>query len=386
MSDVQLLFVVLGGLYLWECAGWLRRGGIAFTSWTGRRWRMQHPGVMLGNQRGGFVFAAPLPPLGTLHTGYQWPFSLGPDGVLFFVSASVNSGWRASQSGRFLSWAELSGLSVTGKKLRLNREAIFAAATPTLAQHLHHILSHIPKLNPGERAVAIEKMLSASFDTKQIEKLLHELQSNTQLVRVLANVLFVLVFAIAPALIWFIGLKLVWIGVLAGILTLTITMAVRFRQIHAKFYPAAADDRFTQTLIIALAPASTMRAHDLLSRALLENFHPLAVAKVLLPLETFRRFARRFLLDLRHPALPGCSNPQPQALATEIFFRRTLLEIVAGWLNEQKIPSDELCRPPAPADDSCRAYCPRCEAQFTSASGFCADCGGLSLQPFPKVS
>ena len=65
MNDVQLLFVVLACLYGWECACWVRRGGLAFVTWLGRHWSAQQPGALVGNQRGGFIFVPPLPPLGT---------------------------------------------------------------------------------------------------------------------------------------------------------------------------------------------------------------------------------------------------------------------------------------------------------------------------------
>jgi hypothetical protein len=129
-----------------------------------------------------------------------------------------------------------------------------------------------------------------------------------------------------------------------------------------------------------------MRAHDIVTRLLLEQYHPLAVAKTLLGGESFRRFAHRVLLDLRYPAPPTCSNSQPQAIATEVFYRQTLLEVVESWLVENKLSPDELCCPPPRADESCASYCPRCEAQFVSVSGTCSDCGGLPLMAFRKAS
>jgi len=83
---------------------------------------------------------------------------------------------------------------------------------------------------------------------------------------------------------------------------------------HRALYPHAEDERFTHTLTIALAPTSALRAHDALSRPLVEMFHPLAVAKVLLPEGRFREFARPVLLDIRHPALPLC--PSDDSCAT----------------------------------------------------------------------
>ena len=66
MSDVQLLFLVLAVLYAWECACWVTRGTVVFRSWLGRAWHSSPPSTLLGNQRGGFTFAHPLPPLGAV--------------------------------------------------------------------------------------------------------------------------------------------------------------------------------------------------------------------------------------------------------------------------------------------------------------------------------
>lgn len=386
MSDVQFLFAILGGLYAWECACWINRGGVFFSNWIGRSWRVQHPATMLGNQRGGFVLAAPIPPLGAVLTANQFPFSLSPDGVLVFVSPNVNPGWRPTQSGRFLTWEEAGHLRVEGKKFLLQKEKILSASTVTRANHLLQSLAAISKLTREHREVAIKNLLRGGLDTKQIKALHQDFDQQVRPIRFLANALFVLVFVIAPLLIGFIGLKLVWLGLLVALLGLSITTATLFCRLHRKFYPAASDERFTQTLILAMAPATTMRAHDIASRPLLENFHPLAVAHHLLDADSFRRFARHLLLDLRNPAPPAFPSASPQTIATELFYRRLLLEVAEAWLAERKLPAAELCRPPTPADETCHAFCPRCEAQFTSAAGECSDCGGLALVAFRKPS
>lgn len=386
MNDIQFLFVILGALYLWECACWLRRGGVVCSTWLGRVWRMHHPAVMLGNQSGGFILAPPFPPLGSTLVAFQSPCSLGPDGVLWFVAGNVNPGWRPHQSACFFDWKSLADLKLHGKKLRLRGETLFSAPTTTRAQFLFQTLAQIAKLPPGQRPEAIQKFVRAAFDDNKLATRWVEFQAGTKHLRLLTNALFVLVFILAPVLIGFIGLKLVWLWLSLALVALTVSTSVLFARVHRKFWPEAADDRFTHSLIIALAPATTMRALDIASRSLLENFHPLAVAKHLLPDAAFRRFARRALLDLRHPVQPTCPNPQPEAVATEAFFRRVQLETAEAWLTENKIPSADLCKPPAPADESCRAHCPRCEAQFTTVTGTCADCGGLPLVAFPKAS
>lgn len=386
MSDVQFLFAILGALYLWECASWLRRGGVAFSTWAGQSWRPHNPAALLGNQNGGFILSMPLPPLGGCFTAYQLPCSLGPDGILFFVSATVNPGWRPTQTGRFLNWDEASRLRLVGKKIMLEKESVYSAATATLAHHLFESLRSIAKQPGTDRARAIKELLCAGFDTKQIETLRGDFDRRVRPIRWLTNTVFVLVFIVAPLLISLFRLKYVWLTLLIVLLGLTIATATLFARMHRRFYPAATDERFSHTLMIALAPATTMRAHDMISRLLLEKFHPLSVARQLLANGAFLDFARRALRDLRHPALPACPNPQPQAIATESFYRRTLLEVTEAWLLENKYSPEELCRPPTPAEESCRAYCPRCEAQFVAPVGECTDCGGLPLVAFRKPS
>jgi hypothetical protein len=81
--------------------------------------------------------------------------------------------------------------------------------------------------------------------------------------------------------------------------------------------------------------------------------------------------------------LPTCPNLQDGALATEKYFRGAAVEITEAWLKESGVVSDELCHPPKPLDESCRAYCPRCEAQFTTVGQVCTDCGGIELVTLP---
>lgn len=379
MNDVQLLFVVLAALYVWECACWLRRGSVAFVTWLGRDWRAVHPGALAGNPNGGFILAAPLPPLGTLLIANQLPLSLSPAGVLAFVATNVNPGWRPAQSGCFVRWENLGAVRVRGKKLFVNGELFLVAATSGFARHLKAELQRLIKLKPAQRETVIPEILRGTLDARAIESRQREYQNRSPAVRRLGNALFLYLVAVVPGLIWYFGFGLTWLALLTGLLALTMATATFFYRAHRALYPAAADERFTHTLTIALAPSSALRAHDALSRPLLETFHPLAVAKQLLPAEEFRPFARRVLLDLRHPARPWGISEQPEVAATEAYSRLALLTATEQFLKQQGLAPDELGRAPAPADDSCRSFCPRCDAQFTTSTGECGDCGGLAV-------
>lgn len=384
MSELQLLFLVLAVLYGWECACWVRRGSVAFSTWLGRNWQARHPGNLLGNQNGGFIFAAPLPPLGTLLTASQFPLSLSPEGVLASVATNVNPGWRPPQSERFFRFAEIREVAARGRKLFINDELVLAASSTGLARQFAAKLQRLTKLPHTQREAAMSELTRAMLDAKAVEQRWSEFQKPARPVRWLGNVMFVYLFLVAPGLIWQLGFKLSWLGLLIGLFALTTATSALFYRAHRALYPQAEDERFTHTLTILLAPMTTMRAHDALSRPLFETFHPLALAKFFLPTNDFRDFARRVLLDLRHPAQPVCSNADPAAHVTELHARTTLRQVAEGLLKQSGVEPDELCKPPARLDESCRAYCPRCRAQFTTASGTCADCGGLALEAFAQ--
>ena len=212
MNDVQLLFVVLAALYLWECACWLRRGSVAFVTWLGRDWRAVHPGALAGNPNGGFILAAPLPPLGSVFIANQLPLSLSPDGVLAFVATNVNPGWRPAQSGGFARWEKLGAVRVRGKKLLVNGELFLVAATSGLARHLKAELQRLAKLTPAERETAIIGMLRGTLDLRAIESRQREYQSRSPAVRRLSNALFGYLLLVVPGLIWYFGFGLTWVG------------------------------------------------------------------------------------------------------------------------------------------------------------------------------
>ncbi len=383
MTDLELLFLVLVVVYGWECACWLRRGSVAFRTWLGRRWHLAHPSALLGNQRGGVIFKHPLPPLGGVLTGNQFPLSLSANAVLAFVAPNINPGPRPEQTARLIRFSEIQAVAVSGKNVLVNGGLLLKAASPTFAATLAQWLRTWSKAPAAERGKQIQQLYRDSLDVKAIEQRWQEFRKQTFVLTMLTNFLFGYLFFLAPFLIWGFGFKSSWLGLLVGLLACTTATAVLFHRIHKRFYPNAEDERFTHFLLILLAPATTIRAHDTLSRPLLEGFHPLAIAKVFCPEPELREFARRVLLELRHPALPVCPRDEPAAQEAERNSRALLRNEVDQFLQRSGLNVEELAAPPAPADETCLSFCPRCRAQFTTAEGVCDDCGGLTLVRFP---
>jgi len=381
VTDLELLFLVLGIVYIWECACWLKRGAVGFRTWLGSRWKVMHPGRLLGNQKGGMILAHPLPPLGILLTSNPWPLSLSPEAVLAYVPGTDPASW-VSQPAGFVLFDQIQSVQASGKNVRVNGQALLQAASLTLASHIAHALQTLRQTAARQRARAIEKLIEDTFDTQAVRERWEEFRTETASLRFAANVLFAYLFLAAPALIWHAGLSFTWKWLLVALLVCTSNIAFLFHRAHKRLYPQAQDERFTNCLIVLLSPASAIRAVDLLARPLLERFHPLATARVLCNETAFIGLARGFLRELCYPALPLCPRPDPAARAAESYARELALGSLKNFLRRNSLEPDELLRPPAPQDPTCHSFCPRCGAQFTAAAGSCQDCGGVALCPF----
>src|SRR5262249_56068131 len=130
MTELQLLLLIFTLIYLWECVCWINRGSVTFVTWFGKRWRVAHPASLIGNQSGGFVLAHPLPPLGTILVGNQYPLSISPDAVLAYVAPCVNPGSRPAQSAKLFKFDAIRNVETVGKKARITAQRLLKAGSP----------------------------------------------------------------------------------------------------------------------------------------------------------------------------------------------------------------------------------------------------------------
>ncbi|PWU13950.1 MAG: hypothetical protein C5B50_18385 [Verrucomicrobia bacterium] len=374
MSDVELLFVILAVVYAIECSWWLDRRSVAFRSCFGKRFRLIQPSSFVGNSRGGFIFTHPLPPLGVALAAHELPLSIASGGVLV--------GSSSGQSQKFIPFDAAREFSAAGKKISGGGSVLLKAGSPGEARHVVQILERLRALDKPRRAPVLEKIIEQSLDNDQVRKRWERFRQKIKSLRVLCNGLFVYLFMFAPVLIGMRGLASNWPWLLGGILALTLPIALSFNRVHKELYAEAVEERFTHFLIVLLSPATAIRAHDVLSRSLLVEFHPLAVAKAFCTPSEFRAFAGEFVRNLRyaHGLEDDSAESDPADIAE--WSRALWLRKLETWLSQQGMNPQELTGPPVPADDTCFSYCPRCLAQFTTEKGSCADCGGIPLVPF----
>ena len=268
--------------------------------------------------------------------------------------------------------------------MRINGQLLVKGASPGNAEYLAGQLRRLSKVSTAQRLGAIQEIVEQGFDIDRIKRRWEDFREKAAGVRRLTNVLFVYLFILAPVLLRYVSFPLTWLVLLIGLLGLMTATALKFHRLHKAFYPGAEDERFSHFFTILLAPATTLRAYDILSKPLLQEFHPLAVAQVLCPEPGFRELARQVLREIQHPGLPLCPSSEPLVRATEQQGRAALRSAVEKLLRRGGIEPASLIQPPVAADAASLAYCPRCLAQFTTKTGQCTDCGGVELLTFTE--
>jgi hypothetical protein len=383
MSEVQLLFFVLAIIYGWECASWFSRGSSIFRTWFGKRWQLVKPGVLLGNQKGGFVFGHPLPPLGTILAVHEFPLRLSPKG--FCISQGVDSGlWIPVE--RYFFWDKVKHVESKGKKVFLNQDLFLKAESPVAAAKIAEILLELKEAKIGDREEMIRKHLQETMDTARIEAGWKEFKNQTPKLRLVTNLLFVHLFILSPALISTLGFPISWLALLLSALVLTSTISLLFYRAHKRLFPRLEDERFSHFIIILLSPATAIRAWDALSRPLFSFHHPLALTKIFCSPEKFREQAGHLMRQSRFPAGTLAAREESRVRETEGYWQKLQLTTFEDFLRRNGVDPEQLMDPPTPADETCLSYCPRCRSQFTSREGVCNDCGGLMLLPLQTTA
>jgi hypothetical protein len=382
MTDAELLFLILAGFYLGECAFWVRTGMFVFSSQLGgkRRRQVDLRFAMLRNPEGG-VLLGNLLPLGQASLTQQWPLSLSPHGVYGFVSQAWSRDGRPRQPERFIRYQDIESVEGHGHRLLVNG-VLFAHTIPTCAGGWAALIRRLAALPETERGKAIDEALARHLNAAAIKERLALFRRLAADLTITCSVLFFTVFVLPPLLVIFDSPFPLYVLLIcyAGLVFLAI---FQFREAHRTLYPQEKWERRRHMLMMLLSPADVVHARDKLGRHLLGDYSPLAVAKVVCSPVRFAEFAAAAWRDMEFPMLPICPAPDDSPRETEAWFRNQLRLRLVQFLGEAGVPLDDVVKPPAPEHPSSRTFCPRCLGQFVLSAGTCADCGGRPLQSFP---
>ncbi len=175
------------------------------------------------------------------------------------------------------------------------------------------------------------------------------------------------------------GTWLIWLFLMALFLGLHVSLIFFYDQAHRELFPDDPGSRWKNLLLCLFSPWQSSRAMDLLGEKLFSPYHPFAVAMVLLGEEERNRFYRRWMLELKYPAIhPQAPKDSPVLLAKD---PRAELRLLRFWLVQEGLNYQASLPTPRPSQPTQKSYCPRCEVEYSLEKGKCNDCG-LELAAF----
>lgn len=373
MNELQLLLVLLVAFYLWECAQWIRRPGVVFRSWLGEAARLKLPVGALSNRLGGFLFASPLPGAGYFFA-VQWsPLLFSADTLLAHPDPLDLRHEAPPNPTNRLPLAQAGSIAAKRHLLWLDGKQFAVAGSATAARAAAALIRQLATAEPAAREQRIADWLRASLDSQAVAERLTAWRRHSGWLRLLCGLEFALVSGIGAWLAAGISLREIWPWFAGGLLLLNTLATVQFARAHRRLFPEALEERIQHTVMMALFPLATIRAVDVLSRPLLEGFHPLAVAAQLLKRNELEAFTRRHLRRVRVWLRQAPPDARP--------FYQQLEAALREFLPRLGLEADQLLAPPPAGEPVCRSYCPRCGSQFTFPAGPCSDCGTVAVEP-----
>jgi hypothetical protein len=379
MNDFLELLAVFAAIYLFDCVHWARRGTVAFRRLFGSRVRVLEGEDMPGNERYGVVFAQPLPPFGRLFLTQHAALSLTPETACSFVAQAANPGTRPPQVERAVRYDAIRSIAVEARSVLVDGALFVETGSNRSALRTAEWLESMRALDPKARDRAIARELERSLDAGAAAARIAEFEAATSGLTTICTAAFVVLFLLVPALGLRFGLALAWIPSVAAIALAQFAMVVAFVRAHRRLHAGEKRARRNETVLLALSPPAALRGPDVLSRDFLAEFHPLAVAAVVLDDEAFEEFAVRVLRDARHP-LPIVRDGGDEAVRrADLEWRERLVSALETFAVKRGLRRERWTSAPPRLEPDCQTYCPRCSQQFTLAAGHCTRCWGLPL-------
>lgn len=375
MSDVEQLLLVLVGLTLAFAAVWVRPAGLLLVSRFGEPFRIRamHRHAILANDRGGLLLGGILP-TGSAVAASTWPLCASPEGVLAVAPFLPGADSRPLETAAFVPFAELKSATAEGRTVLVNGRPFVGVPSKAAAVRWAKWLVEIRDLKPDARAKRIERDLAGHCDAKAAVEAFARCRQETGMVRRLSLLLFAFCF-LALGLAVFTSAVVPLREAFAGYFVLSLATALAYGHAAKKLGVPGG-----HAWMLPVSPADGFRAADHLGRAVLEPFHPLALAHALSNAATTAEFAREVARDLAHP-LPTAQVVDPKAAAVIEWFAPRYRAAIESLIRNVSADAVDGLAAPVREDPGAVAYCPRCHCQFAAAVVPCPACGTPSV-PF----
>jgi len=391
LSDVVWIFVVLTSLYLFESLAWVPTGCVAFRSFFGRFRCPTRTIHLIGNEAGHLPSFGLLPTDATLVVE-PCPVSVGHDGVVGYVVASLPEIETAAATGVHADWQSVGKMEVRERELRVNGQVLIRLATARSAGLLASRLRTIAAVADTKRAEAIERFIEEQFDCASVVQRIDGWRKATVGLKFASLALFIWIFPVGIARYqgWLPGFSdMQSLPLYLGILFLLWWAGVMgIVRAHRRLYPERRGQRWKYFFTAMISPAVVLRGVDHLGRGIIAMVHPVVVAEELCGASDVKNWAERISRDYRFPRAS-----QSGSLASDDWLSPTAKEIVDSYHRRslqawerfaarQGLDLTTGLLPPERDDPQAVSYCPRCHQEFAVIASQCDRCGDLATVEF----
>ncbi len=369
-SEYLLFIAVLLIIYFFECVVKIPSNSIVFDPHFGSGWKIKSS--LLANNRGGFNFVSPFPPLTPAFMAHLPIAIFSPAGIYFHmfpVPGIPDPGKPAD-----FRYSDITSSELSGRTIIINEQYSIEFPGERYAEGVHGLIQELRTLNELDRAAKVMMISKQTLDIDGAKYLIGYYKNKTKMLQVICNLLFIYIIFFLPFIIFF-GYSFMTVYVVSGMLALQLPILILYHRYHKRFFPGFSGDRLADLVGMTLCPPAAVRAYANLGRHLLSSYDPLVPAFLLCDSQTAREFARRIVRGISFPAREAIARPG--SIEAGGFMLKAYERIFA----EHRIDISELlCAPEM--QENCSAYCPRCENQFSVNKGSCPDCG-TELVGFP---
>lgn len=377
MTGLQSLLLALCVLYLLECVLAVRSGAIVFRSGPGRKSSFSEPGDLIRSAGLGFVFCQPIPAVEAVFVCREPVVVFTPQAMM---AVRVGVGGQVVESPAW-PWTDVKRVTVSEKKVIVNGAVVATFDTRRSALQQTQQIIRLAAADANSREAEIHAQLKHSLDSEAIRERLQAFRRST-LPLLVACTAFFLSLVIPFAMLWVnqgISTTWAWAFLGNGVVFATSALILYGRALRA-LYPAESKGRHQSLWHLVLSPLGIVRLRDLISRDLLYEFHPIAVANVLAESDAYNLLARRYLVRAREAASGTAATVGSAVEEAGTWRAKSWKNELEAYLTKGGCNLSELLQAPPRRDPSSRTYCPLCLTEYTLAEGKCSDCQTVTLE------
>jgi hypothetical protein len=365
MSELLSLFPVLFLVYLLQCIAAAPPASVVFFLNHRLRGRILRHSWKVGRSQHRLYLLNPFwPPTGALYVD-PFPLQVQRDARGEFLGLQSVSLAPSESPVNLLSFDVPCKIVCRDNQVLIDGQPWLSLRSEMIAKNVATVLAKLQKSPQRKRSSVLEGELRKMFSVDSVKDRLQQYSRSADSLHAACFSLFLFLFYLAPLLIYFLGLRHLWIGLLLYLMFSSCLILWLFRRSYRELYPAASGGHWQQMLTVALSPFAAIRANDALLTNLLSGFHPLAVASFILPETEFLEFA-------------GVELRKAKFLSGDA----TLLQVLTEFLARQKVDVESLLGPPHPENLHSLSFCPVCLTQYVIDAGVCKDCDNVPLHAF----